>query len=49
LQAALQHHRVLLKNPDLVKRHEVDVAPEASSSVVDGVLATLKNIKRLWV
>ena len=49
LQAALQHHRLLLKNPDLVKRHEVDVAPEASSSVVDGVLATLKNIKRLWV
>ena len=24
LQAALQHHRMLLKNPDLVKRHEVD-------------------------
>jgi len=49
LQAALQHHRMLLKNPDLVKRHEVDAAPETSSSVVDGVLATLKNIKRLWV
>ena len=49
LQAALQHHRMLLKNPDLVKRHEVDVAPETQSSVVDGVLATLKNIKRLWV
>ena len=27
LQAALQHHRLLLKNPELVKRHEVDVAP----------------------
>jgi len=49
LQAALQHHRMLLKNPELVKRHEVDLAPESSSSVVDGVLATLKNIKRLWV
>jgi len=49
LQAALQHHRMLLKNPDLVKRHEVDVAPETHSGVVDGVLATLKNIKRLWV
>jgi DNA-binding NtrC family response regulator len=48
LQAALQHHRTLLKNPDLVKRHEVDVAPETTTSVVDGVLATLKNIKRLW-
>ena len=49
LQAALQHHRMLLKNPDLVKRHEVDAAPETATSVVDGVLATLKNIKRLWV
>jgi DNA-binding NtrC family response regulator len=48
LQAALQHHRMLLKNPELVKRHEVDAAPE-SASVVDGVLAKLKNIKRLWV
>src|SRR6185503_3990395 len=24
LQAALQHHRLLLKNPELIKRHEVD-------------------------
>ena len=29
LQAALQHHRLLLKNPELVKRHEVDAtAPD---------------------
>jgi DNA-binding NtrC family response regulator len=49
LQAALQHHRMLLKNPELVKRHEVDVAPETATGVVDGVLATLKNLKRLWV
>jgi serine/threonine-protein kinase len=48
LQAALQHHRMLLKNPELVKRHEVEAAPE-SSGVVDGVLAKLKSIKRLWV
>ena len=26
LQAALQHHRLLLKNPELAKRHEVDVS-----------------------
>ena len=26
LQAALQHHRMLLKNPELVKRHEVDIS-----------------------
>ena len=48
LQAALQHHRMLLKNPELVKRHEVDAAPEGTG-VVDGVLAKLKSIKRLWV
>ena len=48
LQAALQHHRMLLKNPELVKRHEVEAAPEGSG-VVDGVLAKLKSIKRLWV
>lgn len=48
LQAALQHHRMLLKNPELVKRHEVEAAPESTGSVVDGVLAKLKSIKRLW-
>jgi serine/threonine-protein kinase len=47
LQAALQHHRLLLKNPELAKRHEVDVAA-GDSGVVDGVLAKLKGIKRLW-
>jgi DNA-binding NtrC family response regulator len=49
LQAALQHHRMLLKNPELVKRHEVEAAPETTGGVVDGVLAKLKSIKRLWV
>ncbi len=47
LQAALQHHRLLLKNPELAKRHEVD-ASTSDSGVVDGVLAKLKGIKRLW-
>ena len=47
LQAALQHHRMLLKNPDLVKRHEVEAS--ADSGLMDGVLAKLKNMKRLWV
>ncbi|HEY8519016.1 MAG TPA: response regulator [Gammaproteobacteria bacterium] len=46
LQAALQHHRMLLKNPALVKRHEVESAPEAS--LVDSVLAKLRNMKRFW-
>jgi DNA-binding NtrC family response regulator len=47
LQAALQHHRLLLKNPELAKRHEVD-ASTSESGVVDGVLAKLKGIRRLW-
>jgi DNA-binding NtrC family response regulator len=48
LQAALQHHRLLLKNPELAKRHEVDASSAGDSGVMDGVLATLKGIKRLW-
>jgi len=47
LQAALQHHRLLLKNPELAKRHEVD-ANTSESGLMDGVLAKLKGIKRLW-
>ena len=47
LQAASQHHRLLLKNPELVRRHEVD-ASTGDSGVVDGVLAKLKGLKRLW-
>ncbi|HEX7082010.1 MAG TPA: response regulator [Gammaproteobacteria bacterium] len=46
LQAALQHHRMLLKNPDLVKRHEVEATQDGG--LVDGMLAKLKNVKRLW-
>jgi serine/threonine-protein kinase len=48
LQAALQHHRQLLKNPELAKRHEVDAAAAGDSGVVDGVLSKLKGLKRLW-
>ena len=46
LQAALQHHRLLLKNPELVRRHEVDASPASESGVMDGVLAKLKSM--LW-
>jgi len=47
LQAALQHHRQLLKNPELAKRHEVD-GGAAEVGPVDGVLSKLKGLKRLW-
>jgi len=46
LQAALKHHRMLLKNPDLVKRHEVAQTTEVG--LVDGVLSKLKSVRRLW-
>lgn len=46
LQAALKHHRMLLRHPELVKRHEVAVAEE--TGLVDGVLSKLKNVRRLW-
>lgn len=48
LQAALQHHRTLLKNPSLVKRHEVDAAAAEDSGIMEGVLSKLKNVRRLW-
>jgi serine/threonine-protein kinase len=47
LQAALKHHRMLLKNPELVERHQVDVAAE-DSGLVGGVLAKLKSVRRFW-
>src|SRR5690606_25857049 len=46
LQAALQHHRTLLKNPERVNAHEIDGAPDAGYG--DGVLAKLRGMKRLW-
>lgn len=45
LQAALKHHRMLLQNPELVKRHEVQ---EADAGIVDGVMSRLKAVRRLW-
>jgi serine/threonine-protein kinase len=45
LQAALQHHRLLLKNPELVKRHEVEAPSTNDSGVMEGVLAKLKGLK----
>ena len=46
LQAALKHHRMLLKNPSLVKRHEVTESED--TGIVDGMLNKIKNMRRLW-
>ena len=46
LQAALKHHRMLLKNPELVQRHQVDATED--TGIVSGVMAKLKNVRRFW-
>ncbi len=46
LQAALQHHRMLLKNPELCRRHQVEAVQD--SGLVDGLLSKIKGVKRLW-
>ena len=47
LQAALRHHRMLLANPDAVKRHEVEETPD--SSVMEQVISKLRSVRRLWL
>jgi DNA-binding NtrC family response regulator len=47
LQAALKHHRMLLKHPELVQRHQV-VATTDDAGLVGGMLAKLKSVRRLW-
>jgi DNA-binding NtrC family response regulator len=46
LQAALQHHRMLLKDPELCRRHAVEAAQD--NGLVDGLLSKLRGMKRLW-
>lgn len=47
LQSALQHHRLLLKNPGLLKRHGVEQVEEESSFLVS-VLEKLRFAKGPW-
>jgi DNA-binding NtrC family response regulator len=46
LQAALQHHRLLLSNPALLQRHKVEATEE--NGIMGGMMAKLKNVRRLW-
>ena len=48
LQAALKHHRMLLKHPELVTRHEVSGAGTDQSGVFEGMLERLKSVRRFW-
>jgi len=47
LQAALKHHRMLLRHPEMVQRHRVDTSRD-DGGLVGGVLAKLKTVRRLW-
>ncbi len=47
LQAALRHHRVLLKNPELIRRHELETS-EGSGGILESMVQHLKAIRRLW-
>jgi len=46
LQAALKHHRMLLRHPELVQRHQVETTEDVG--IMGNVMARLKNMRRLW-
>ncbi len=46
LQAALKHHRMLLKNPEMVQRHQVEATDD--SGLMGGMLSRIRNLRRLW-
>jgi serine/threonine-protein kinase len=46
LQAALKHHRMLLKNPAMVQRHQVEGADDVG--LMGGMMSKLKSVRRLW-
>jgi response regulator RpfG family c-di-GMP phosphodiesterase len=48
LQAALKHHRTMLKNPELVPRRQRDASETEDTGAVGNVLAKLKSVRRLW-
>jgi len=46
LQAALKHHRMLLKNPEMVHRHQVDATND--SGLMSAMMTKIRNVRRLW-
>ncbi len=48
LEAALKHHRRLLKHPELVARHEVAPCNDGPAGVLEGMLERLKSVRRFW-
>jgi DNA-binding NtrC family response regulator len=46
LQAALKHHRMLLRHPELIQRHQVEASDDGG--LMGGVMSRLKSMRRLW-
>lgn len=46
LQAALKHHRMLLKRPDLIKRHEVNRV--SGGGLVDTIVEKIRAVRDMW-
>lgn len=46
LQAALKHHRMLLKRPDLIKRHEVNRV--SGGGLVDTIVEKIRAVREMW-
>jgi serine/threonine-protein kinase len=46
IQAALQHHKSLLRDSALVERHAVD--DTADTGLISGMIDTIRAVRRLW-
>ena len=49
LQAALKHHRMLLKHPELIRRHELEDHDTGDGGLLESMLQRLKELRRRWV
>ena len=48
LQAALRHHRVLLKNPELIRRHELETSDGHHGGIIESMIERLRAVRKLW-
>ena len=48
LQAALKHHRMLLKHPELIKRHELDENAGGDGGLIESMLQRLRDLRQRW-
>jgi DNA-binding NtrC family response regulator len=48
LQAALRHHRALLKNPELIRRHELEDNEGHDGGIIEAMVQRLRAVRKLW-